>query len=216
MSDLRHSIADPVELITDPDEKARKEAENGIRQFNSAMETVRQSILQPEKQFRLTQSVILELHQKALEGIHPLAGTYRNSAVTIGKSSHVPPKHTEVADYVAEMCAYVNSHWEDRSPIHLAAYILWRVNWIHPFADGNGRTARIVSYVVLSIRLNSVLPGDPTIPDQIAADKNPYYVKLEDADAACERGELRIASMEDMLEKMLEVQLKNAKEAAGL
>jgi Fic family protein len=216
MSELRHSIADPVELITDPDEKARKEAANGIRQFILAMETVRRSILQPEKTFRLTQSLILELHEKALEGIHPLAGTYRNSAVTIGKSDHIPPKHTEVADHVADMCAYVNTHWGDRSPIHLAAYILWRLNWIHPFADGNGRTARIVSYLALSIRLNSVLPGDPTIPDQIAADKNPYYAKLEDADAAWKRGDLRIASMEEMLETMLGIQLKNATEAAGL
>jgi Fic family protein len=48
------------------------------------------------------------------------------------------------------------------TPIHLAAYLMWRLNWIHPFADGNGRTSRIISYVVLSIRAGAILPGTPT------------------------------------------------------
>jgi fido (protein-threonine AMPylation protein) len=34
----------------------------------------------------------------------------------------------------------------------------------HPFADGNGRTARAVAYVVLGIKLDSLLSGAPTIP----------------------------------------------------
>jgi Fic family protein len=76
------------------------------------------------------------------------------------------------------MCDYVNQNW-GRSALHLAAYVLWRINWIHPFADGNGRTARAVSYILLSIKLDSLLPGTKTIPDQIAADKKPYYAALE-------------------------------------
>src|ERR1700691_2453032 len=52
----------------------------------------------------------------------------------------------------------VNEHWEESNAIHLAAYILWKLNWIHPFADGNGRTARAVSYAVLCIKLDGLLP----------------------------------------------------------
>jgi Fic family protein len=89
------------------------------------------------------------------------------------------------------------------------------MNWIHPFADGNGRTARAISYVVLNIKLNSILPGAPTIPEQIAADKGPYYDELEKADEAWKRGDLRIASMEAMLERMLANQLLNATKEAG-
>jgi Fic family protein len=144
MSEDRHSLADPVELITDPDQKAKREAENGVRQFKTAMEVVKKHVLQPDNPFRLTQALILDLHEKALEGIHPLAGTYRNTIVNIGNSSHLPPRHAEVPDFVAEMCKYVNDNWGERCPIHLSAYVLWRMNWIHPFADGNGRTARIL------------------------------------------------------------------------
>lgn len=215
MSELRHSIADPIELITDPEQKARREAENGVRQFKAAVEAIKKHILQPESPFQLRQALILDLHEKALEGIHPLAGTYRNSVVTIGNSKHIPPRHIEVPDHVMDMCAYVNSNWGERSAIHLSAYVLWRMNWIHPFADGNGRTARVLSYVILNIKLNSVLPGTPTIPDQIAADKQPYYEELEKADDAWKRGDLRIASMEAMLERMLIEQLRNAAQEAG-
>jgi Fic family protein len=180
------------------------------------MEVVKRHILQAEKSFRLTQALILDTHEKALDGIHPLAGTYRNTVVTIGNSAHVPPRHAEVPDYVSEMCEYINSHWSGRSPIHLSAYALWRMNWIHPFADGNGRTARVVSYVILNIKLNSILPGTPTIPDLIAADKRPYYEELEKADEAWKRGDLRIASMEQMLEQLLAQQLLSATREAGL
>ncbi|HET9282483.1 MAG TPA: Fic family protein [Candidatus Angelobacter sp.] len=53
-----------------------------------------------------------------------------------------------------------------KSAIHLAAYVIWRLNWIHPFADGNGRTSRALSYLVLCTRLGERLPGTVTIPDQ--------------------------------------------------
>lgn len=212
----RHSKADPVELIKDPDKKARREAENGVRQFNAAVEIIRANVMRANGRFRLTQRIILALHQKALEGIHALAGTYRNTPVTIGKSKHKPPPHDEVADFTADMCDYVNRNWDERSAIHLAAYVLWRMNWIHPFADGNGRTARIVSYLVLSIKLNSLLPGSPAIPDQIAADKQPYYKALEDADDSWKREIIALSNVETMLETMLAQQLLRATEEAGI
>jgi hypothetical protein len=78
-----------------------------------------------------------------------------------------------VADEVQLMCEYVNDNWSTKSAVHLAAYVLWKMNWIHPFADGNGRTARAISYVVLSIKLDSLLPGTPTIPEQLPLTSSP-------------------------------------------
>ncbi|WP_244557040.1 Fic family protein [Fulvimarina manganoxydans] len=197
----------------DPDEKAQREAENGVRQFKDAIEVIRAHIKGGSK-FKLTQGVILRLHQTALDGIHPLAGTYRNSPVYIEKSNHFPPHQADVPDLVAEMCSYVNDNWH-MPGLYLAAYILWRMNWIHPFADGNGRTARVVSYVVLSIKLDSLLPGTPTIPDLIAADKTPYYRALERADDSWKRNLIAVSDMENMLEGMLAQQLHNATQEAA-
>jgi Fic family protein len=114
------------------------------------------------------------------------------------------------------MCAYVNDHWNDTSALHLCAYVLWKLNWIHPFSDENGRTARAVAYVVLSTKLDSLLPGSPTIPEQIAGDKKPYYTALEAADRALKDGKADVSELEHMLDGMLAKQLLSAaKEASG-
>jgi Fic family protein len=150
-----------------------------------------------------------------LEGLHPLAGTFRNTPVTIGGSRHQPPGAAFVSEEVEHLCDYVNENW-CRPAIHLASYVLWKLNWIHPFSDGNGRTARAVSYVVLSIKLDGLLPGEPTIPDQIAADKSPYYDALEKADEAFEAGMINVSALENLLDGMLATQLVSvAREAVG-
>lgn len=216
MSSDRHSQADTVELISDPIEKAKREVENGVRQFHAAMDTVRDHALPSAKNFRLMQAIILTLHEAVLEGIHPLAGTYRNTRVQIGQSRHIPPHHIEVPDLVAEMCAFVNDNWAEWNAIRLSAYVLWRMNWIHPFADGNGRTARMISYVVLCAKLKNVLAGTPTIPDQIAADKDAYYAALEKSDDSWKRDILALSDMEAILERMLKIQLQSIVDEAAL
>jgi hypothetical protein len=85
MSEDRHSKADPVDLISDPDDKARREAENGVRQFKAAIKVITDYVSDPDRKFVLTQSLVLQLHEIALKGIHPLAGTYRNTPVHIGQ-----------------------------------------------------------------------------------------------------------------------------------
>ena len=216
MSGDRHSIAEAAALLTDADEIARREAENGIRQFNLALEIIRSHVKDPERPFRLRSSIILRLHKAALDGLHPLAGTWRNTPVKIGGSGHQPPDEAFVSEEVELMCDYVNDSWSGLSAIHLCAYVLWKLNWIHPFSDGNGRTARAVAYVVLSIKLDSLLPGAPTIPEQIAGDKTPYYKALESADLGLQSGRIDVSNLESMLEAMLAKQLLNAAtEASG-
>jgi Fic family protein len=209
----RHSHAEDAQLLSDPDEIARREAENGLRQFNLAIEIIRSHVKDSDRPFRLRAGPILQLHKAALDGLHRLAGTFRNTAVKIEGSRHQPPEAAFVADEVQLMCEYVNDNW---NAAHLAAYALWKMNWIHPFADGNGRTARAVSYVVFCIKLDGLLPGTPTIPEQIAADKQPYYKALEVADTAWVSGNVDVTDLETLLGNMLARQLLNATmEAAG-
>jgi Fic family protein len=158
---------------------------------------------------------VLQLHKSALDGIHPLAGTWRNTPVKIGGSGHTPPEAAFVSEEIESMCAYVNERWATSNALHLSAYVLWKLNWIHPFSDGNGRTARAVAYVVLSAKLDSLLPGAPTIPEQISTDKGPYYDALEAADKALRDGRVNVSALESMLDSMLARQLVSAaKEAA--
>jgi Fic family protein len=119
-----------------------------------------------------------------------------------------------VAELIEEMCEYVNSNWQ-RSALHLSAYVMWRLNWIHPFSGGNGRTSRAVSYLVLCARLGCRIPGTETIPEQIVANRQPYYEALDAADASWARQVIDVNAMESLLERALAVQLSSVLEAAG-
>ena len=61
--------------------------------------------------------------------------------------------------------------------------------------------------ILLCRRLGFVLPGEPTIPDQIEAERTPYYTALRDADEKWKRGSLDLSAMEGLLGAMLAAQL---------
>jgi Fic family protein len=203
----RHSQAFDAEIITDPDQRARREALNGLRQFDAVIRMV-ETFLEPERQpFRFRPSHLLHLHREALSGISAYAGNWRPSEIEIGGSKHRPPAAFEVPSKIEELCDYINDKWIVKSPLHLAAYVMWRLNWIHPFTDGNGRTSRAASYMILCLKLGYVLPGKRTIPDQISENKTPYYKALEAADTACENGRVDLTEMKELLSSMLAKQL---------
>ena len=118
-------------------------------------------------------------------------------------------------ELVENMCDYVNERWQDATAIHLAAYLMWRLNWIHPFADGNGRTARMTSYVVMSIKIGRALAGTPTIPEQIVENRVPYFDALDAADEAFKKGQIDVSKMEELLGALLAKQLMSIYQLAG-
>lgn len=208
----RDSKALEPEIIKDPEKRAEAEAANGLRQFDAGKGEAQAAI--DRGYFKLRPSLILALHREALRGISHFAGNYRPASVEISKSKHQPPPEHLVPALVEDMCDYVNDN-SDKTAIHLAAYVMWRLNWIHPFADGNGRTSRIVSYVVLMVRAGFILPGSPTIPDQIVSDRSGYFNALDKADEAWKDGRIDVSAMEELLGGMLARQLMSFYESAG-
>jgi Fic family protein len=188
-------------------EIARLETENGFRQIAQGIEIIKY-YLEPNRPFALRPGLILELQQIAVEGLVANPGQWRRTTVQIEKSAHQPPAAHLVENLVREMCDYVNDNRHTKTAFYLAAYVMWRHNWIHPFEDGNGRTSRVLSYIVLSLCVGYVLPGSPTIPEQIQGDRSGYFKSLEDADAAwLAGGEVDVGSMEKLLTGMLAKQL---------
>lgn len=130
----------------------------------------------------------------------------------INKSKHVPPDGHLVAALVEDLCDYVNDNWDKSNAIHLSAVVMWRLNWIHPFTEGNGRTSRAASYLVLCAKEKLLLPGGYSIPEQIVENRTPYYSALEDGDKNFnQNGEVLasdvVPAMEDLLSGMLAKQL---------
>lgn len=184
---------------------AEVEARNAVLQTDLMLTMIEEAV--GGAGFRLRPSTLCELQKPAVLDLQPDAGFFRRGSITISNTDHVPPPALEVARLVDEMCDYVTDNWHAKSPIHLAAYVMWRHNWIHPFSDGNGRTSRCASYLVLCAKLGYRLPGKTTVPERIAADKQPYYSALDVADAAWKAGEIDVSSMEALLSSGLAQQL---------
>lgn len=199
-------------IIQDEDDRAFAEAKNALVQFDQTVSIASRWIR--EKDSNLRPSLILELNRLALADIHSSAGTYRTGTMKIVGSDHSPVPASEVAAEIEKLCDYININWDSKSPIHLAAYALWRLNWIHPFADGNGRTARALSYLILCVKMGFTLPGLNTVPDQISSNKKPYYSALEAADRKLKAGSLDISEVEDLLKDRLANQLLSIYERA--
>ena len=187
-------------------QKARQEALNTLHQYDRMVELINETLQQPQR-FRLRPSAMQELNRISIKNIEAEAGRWRDVPIEIEGSRHQPPSAEDIPKHIDDLCDYVNEHWEDRSPFHLAAYVMWRLNWIHPFVDGNGRTTRAVSYYVLCAKLKFHIPGVTTVPEMIAQSKNLYYKALEAADAAQQKGVLDVSKMEHLLSDLLAKQM---------
>lgn len=207
----RFSKAKKPPIIGDPRIAAPLESENALLQTDAALTELEQWINSPT--YKLRVSIILRLHRILMSGLSEYAGLPRPDDVEIEGSRHTPPPADAVPRLLEDFCDYVSDHWKVSTPLHLASYVLWRINWIHPFTDGNGRTARCLSYLVLCARLGYQVPGGITIPDQISSDKEPYYKALERADTADE-GTPDVTAIERLLDTLLARQLLSVQEQA--
>lgn len=103
----------------------------------------------------------------------------------------------------------VQENWFDLTLTELAAYGLWRLNWIHPFVDGNGRTARAACYFLVCASAESFLPGRKILPERIRESRENYMAALRAADEAWERGVLDFSQMEEYIAQLLGEQLSH-------
>ena len=188
-----------ADLIRDPTLKAQRVAANTLRQYDEVVHLagLAGGVL------NITPDLLRQLQRVAIGGIYVCAGEFRTWPIYIIPSPHTPPAWPEVPGLVDEMCRYANNP-ANGPAIHTAAYLMWRLNWIHPFGGGNGRTSRSVSYLALCVRLGFVLPGSPTILELIVQDKGPYYDALQSADAAwARRSVVNVSAMETYLSAIL-------------
>lgn len=161
--------------------------------------------------FSFTEQVIKRLHSVAMHKLLDEPGEYRQGPVHLTNSPHIPPPWVEVQGHMAGLCDYVNRVWEDANLIHLASYVMWRLNWIHPFRNGNGRTSRSAAYMVMNIKHGKLLPSKNSIIAQIVADRSPYYAALRHADDVVKNTGDELAGlrpMEDLMTMMLKEQVK--------
>lgn len=100
---------------------------------------------------QVTSKNILAIHDIILKGIDDSnAGQYRNVSIRISGSAVVMPNPRKVPDLMDEFQIWLTSQ-HDLHPIELAAEAHYKLVTIHPFVDGNGRTARLLMNLLLMI-----------------------------------------------------------------
>lgn len=96
----------------------------------------------------LTERHLLDIHAAVMAEIDPKhAGRFRTERVLIAGSRHIPPGSHRFAELIPAMLELAN-----RSGVHpllQAAELHYNFVAIHPFSDGNGRTARLLMNLVL-------------------------------------------------------------------
>lgn len=184
---------------------------NGSRQYDFLRSVVGAS-LAINRPF-LSASIIKSLNFLAITCLHAYAGQYRPCGVTV--NNHNPPEHHQVDALMEDFVNYVNRNWNnDTDPVTLASYVLWRLNHIHPFINGNGRTARAACYFVLCVMAGQWLPGTTILPELIRRDRDDYVKALEQIDASSKAGKLDITPLHSLLSKLLEEQLASTPDNA--
>ena len=147
------------------------------------------------------------LNHIAVANISQFGGRFRKEPIYVG--DHKPPHFNEVDDWMDRFVSTVQENWYIWTETELAAYCLWRLNWIHPFIEGNGRTARAACYYLLCVRSGSILTGRKILPERIREDRAGYEAALQAADRAWDAGHLDFSEMEDYLASLVQAQLED-------
>jgi Fic family protein len=93
----------------------------------------------------LTEWTLKNIHQLILKEIdNDNAGKYRTENVTISGASHIPPNHMIISELIQKLFAEYEKEWNNYHPVIKACLLHGEFVKIHPFIDGNGRTARLV------------------------------------------------------------------------
>ena len=188
---------------SDPDLYQRIQEINLIRQYELLTNCIEIGLQQGPMAF--DKYMLWSLNHVAVANISQLGGRFRQEPIYVG--NHIAPHFREVPDLMDRFVSFIHENWFLASPTQLASYALWRLNWIHPFVEGNGRTARAACYYLLNVRTGVLLHGGKIVPERIRENRDPYIDALRAADRAWDQGNLDLTLMEEYLACLLANQL---------
>jgi Fic family protein/molecular chaperone DnaK (HSP70) len=151
--------------VPDQLSKSQREAFNLEKAYQWILENLDSCFQEPE-------AFIRHLNKMILTGIQDDGGQYRKVPVKIAGMDFVPPDSASVPAFMQMLGDELKAGPSGRSVLEFAATMHTKLVWIHPFADANGRTARLL--------LNAILLGHD-LPVLVVnySDKQQYLNALE-------------------------------------
>lgn len=178
--------------------------QNLLRQYDLLTNCIEIGLLKGIESF--DKYTLWMLNSVAVANIAQFGGRYREEPIYVG--NHKPPHFKEVPSHMDRFISMIHENWTIvEHPTMLAAYALWRMNWIHPFVEDNGRTARAACYYLICMKHGQLLPGKKIVPERIRENRPRYYAALRAADDAWYQGQFDVAQLADYLADLLKKQL---------
>ncbi|WP_088831038.1 Fic family protein [Paenibacillus tyrfis] len=153
------------------------------------------------RQEPLSEWQIKSIHRLILKGIQDdFAGIYRKENVLISGAKHIPPDALQVPLAMEQFIQWYDSEGEQLHPVAKAAMVHSDFVKIHPFIDGNGRTARLL------LNFELMKNGYPPIVVE-KENRLAYYSALDDAHTTGDNTRF-IALVSDILSRTFDLYLK--------
>ena len=111
-----------------------------------------------------------------LRGAMPPGVLFAVYDATTGTPDYIPPEYSDIPSLLDELVEYVNT--TDDHPLIIAAVVHYQLVTIHPFEDGNGRTARLMSGYILDL-YGYGFNGIGSLEEYFAYDSDEYYDSLQ-------------------------------------
>jgi len=129
-----------------------------------------------KNQQTISEHLIRSIHSLVVKKTdEEFAGKYRTSNVLIGGSNYTPPDALQVSTDMNKLMSWLVKERKNTHLIELSAILHHKLVYIHPFFDGNGRTARLMMNIVL-------MRGKYPLVVILKNDRKKYYNALDKAD----------------------------------
>lgn len=144
-----------VKKILKTKPKNIRDSEREVLNYNTALTTL-ETMLE-DIHFKLSLPTILQIHSRVIEGLLPKfeTGRLRQKPVVVndhrtGKMVYLPPDADQVEQLMKSLIEFVKKQQTSIDPLILAGIFHKQMVIIHPFMDGNGRTTRLATKVLLA------------------------------------------------------------------
>ena len=171
------------EVIDNDEHKHYLRPEQEVRNYFLALNYLEQKAIKKEK---FSKKLILDVQKYVekgaskekigLRGEMPPGVLFAVYDSQSGSPDYIPPEYIDIPELLDELVDYVNN--TDDHPLIVAAVVHYQLVTIHPFEDGNGRTARLLSGYILDIN-GYGFNGIGSLEEYFAYDIEEYYNSIQ-------------------------------------
>ena len=132
-----------------------RDSEKEVLNYNNALEKLHHLLL--TDQLEISLELILNIHKQVIDGLLPIydIGKLRQKPVVVndpknGNVVYLPPDADKIEVLIADLINFIQLNKQTVNPLILAGIFHKQMVIIHPFMDGNGRTTRLATKVLLA------------------------------------------------------------------